>query len=134
MKKAFLAIKYYKNNYNKKKIVQIIDALEKANLKVESMVNDKIFCGKNKPAPEKLMQETFKKIKTCDLLIADFSEVSVGVGIEIGYAYANNISVIVISNKKENVSSTIKGISKKVICYKEPKEITRYIKKTTTNM
>ncbi len=127
MKKAFFATKYYKNNYNKKKIENITEALEKANLKIISMVNDKMFCGKNKPTSEKLMKETFKKINKCDIFVADLSEKSIGVGVEIGYAFALKKPVVVISNKKSNISSTIKGVAKQVICYKKPREVTKKI-------
>ncbi len=56
-------------------------------------------------------------IKKCDALVADVSEPSLGVGIEVGWADSFNVPVIFMHKKESKVSGSIKFISKIVIEY-----------------
>ncbi len=116
--KAFLAIKYYKNNENKTEIVKISNILEKQGISTINMAKDIEQWGEKKlKTPRELMVSTFSHIDNSDILIADVSELSSGVGIEIGYAYSKNKIIIILSKKKANISNTFKGIATKIIYY-----------------
>ena len=69
------------------------------------------------------MNMTFKEIDKADILIVEFSEKGVGLGIEAGYAFSKNKPIIVLAKEGSDVSTTIKGISKQVIFYKNVEEI-----------
>ncbi len=53
-------------------------------------------------------------IKSCNAMIADVSIPSHGVGIEIGWADAFNVPVILISRKGSKLSSSLRFISKAI--------------------
>ena len=69
-----------------------------------------------------LMKLTFEKIDRCDLIIIEFTEKGVGLGIEAGYAYAKNIPILTIVRTGSEISETLLGISTKVFFYKSIEE------------
>jgi nucleoside 2-deoxyribosyltransferase len=123
--KAYLAIKFHENAANKKLILDISTALKFTGINVTNMHRDYEKWGKVKYSPDKLMKLTFKEIDNSDCLIVEFSEKGVGLGIEAGYAFAKKIPIIVIAKKGSDISSTLKGITKKIIYYKNPSELTK---------
>jgi 2'-deoxynucleoside 5'-phosphate N-hydrolase len=58
-----------------------------------------------------LMETALSIIKKSDYLIVEPSNKSIGVGIEAGYAKANNIPIIYLIKEGEDVSQTMNGIS-----------------------
>ncbi len=121
--KAFLAIKYYDDMKNKDKIEKICKALEKKGINTFVFVRDVQNYERCTLAPDEVMNLAFKNIKSSDIFIIDASEVSIGIGIEAGYAYTNNIPIYVIAQKGSEVSNSIKGIAKKFFTYVDPCEI-----------
>ena len=128
MKNAYLAIKFYEDNKNKKLIEDISDSLLKAGIKTTVMARDYENWGKIQFMPEELMKLTFKLIDNSELLIVEFSEKGVGIGIEAGYAFAKNIPIIVIAKEGSNISNTLRELAKKIIFYNDPKELTSKLK------
>ena len=61
------------------------------------------------------------------MLLLEFSEKGVGLGIEAGYAYSKNKPIIVLAKEGSDISTTIKGISNEVIIYKNINEISKKI-------
>ncbi|MBS3141198.1 nucleoside 2-deoxyribosyltransferase [Candidatus Woesearchaeota archaeon] len=127
--KAYLAIKFHEDCKNKKLIETIIEVLEKSGFEVKTIIKDYEKWGKVKFKPEELMKLTFKLIDSSDLLIIEFSEKGVGLGIEAGYAYSKNIPIVVIAKKGSDISNTLLGIAKEVILYENPEELTLKLKK-----
>lgn len=123
MKKAYLAIKFYENLENKKLIEEISDNLTKAEFQTFVMARDAEQWGEIHFSPNELMKLTFESIDKSDVLIIELSEKGVGLGIEAGYAHAKNIPIIVIAKEGSDISSTLKGISKEIIFYNDPKEL-----------
>ena len=119
--RAFLSIKYYEDMRNKKHIENICNTLEK--IEVFVFARD---AQQYKPCnllPSEIMEIAFKEIKSSDVLIIDASKLSIGIGIEAGYAYCNNIPIYMIANKESEVSGSIKGISSKILFYDDISEI-----------
>ena len=56
-------------------------------------------------------------------MIMECSEKGVGLGIEAGYAYANNIPIIGIARTGSDISTTLQGISQDVIFYDRPADL-----------
>jgi len=116
--KAYLAIKFKEDFSNRNLIEDISVVLKKEGVETVVMARDHEKWGEKKFSPETLMAETFKEIDSSDFLIIEFSEKGVGLGIEAGYAYAKNKPIIVIATEGSDVSSTLQGITKKIIFYK----------------
>lgn len=121
--KAFLAIKYYDDMKNKDTIEKICKALEKRGIKTFVFARDIQNYEKCTLTPNKIMKLAFENIKSSDVFIIDASELSIGIGIEAGYAYSNKIPIYLIAKKGSEVSNSIKGISKKFFTYEDPYEI-----------
>lgn len=121
--KVFLSIKYYEDMRNRKLIDNICSVIENKNTKVFVFARDIQNYEKCNLSPKEVMNIAFKKIESSDILLIDASELSIGAGIEVGYAYAHNIPIYLIANKKSEVSNSIKGISYKSIFYENIQEI-----------
>ena len=115
--RAYLGIKYHKYYRNRKIFEKISMILEENQYETCCIVKDcdsgKEFCS----SPTDLMKETFKRIDSCDLVVIEFSEKGVGLGIEAGYAFAMGIPVITIARMGSEISETLEGISKRIIFY-----------------
>jgi nucleoside 2-deoxyribosyltransferase len=126
--KAFLSIKFHEDVKNKKLVEEISESLEKAGFNTTVLIRDYEKWGKLKFPPQKLMELTFKLISESDILIVEFSEKGVGLGIEAGYAFSKNIPIFVIAKKGSDISTTLRGIAKKVIFYNKPEDLVKELK------
>ena len=124
--KAYLAIKYYPDNSNKELIIDLTKKLENSGIETISAVKDIEQWGKKKFTPQKLMELCFHQIDFCDMLIVEFSEKGVGLGIEAGYGYAKKHPIYVVAKEQSNISETIKGIAKKIMFYEKTSDLTSF--------
>ncbi len=114
MKKAYLAISYsnrklFDNEVDKLKLV-----LHKYNFELFVFVDNYIFS----PNQEKeMMQKAFDEINNSDILIAELTTKSIGVGIEVGYAFANKKTIIYIRKKQSEYSTTVAGCASYMVEY-----------------
>ena len=122
MKRAYLGIKYHSDHCNKLKIDSIFSVLDKCGYSVTCITRDIEKWGQKSFSPEDLMTETFKIIDSSDVVIIDLSEKGVGLGIEAGYAYSKGIPIITIAKKNE-ISTTLLGISKSHYVYKDENDL-----------
>lgn len=123
MKKAYLAIKFRSDYSDKEWIEQLSDSLKAAGIETIVMVRDQEKWGEQKFSPKKLMDITFREIDASDMIIIEFSEKGVGLGIEAGYAFAKGKPIIVISKTGSDISSTLAGIAERVVFYDVPAEV-----------
>ena len=121
--KAFLAIKFKENNSNREVIENISVVLKRMDIETIIMVRDYEKWGEVKFTSTELMLKTFELINSSDLLIVEFSEKGVGLGIEAGYAYAKQKPIFVIAKEGSDISSTLRGVAKDVIIYNNFKEL-----------
>ena len=124
--KAFLSIKYYDDMKNKPLMEKICFELENNGLSVFLFARDVQNYGPCKLTGKEVMDIAFGEIKNADILIVEASEISIGVGIEAGVAYANNIPIYTIAQKDAYVSNSIKGISKKCFFYDIPEDLKNF--------
>ena len=78
--------------------------------------------------PKELMKITFEEIGSSDIVIVEFSEKGVGLGIEAGYAWAKEIPVWVIAQEGVEISTTLQGISTRIIFYEEMNDLKRKLR------
>ena len=121
MKKVYLSIKFHEDYKNKELIEKLYNSLSEAEFEVLSMVKDIEKYGKLNLV--ELMKKTFEQINKSDLMVVEFSEKGVGLGIEAGYAHAKGIPIVVIAREGCEISDTLKGITKEIIVYNSPEEV-----------
>ena len=75
--------------------------------------------------PDSVIKEALKSISSADLIIADVSEYSHGVGFEIGYSFALGKKIVIICNisSKKAVSGVIRGLFQRIIYYHSSEEL-----------
>ncbi len=114
MKKAYLAISYS----NRKLFDKEIEALK--NLFVKNTIELLVFVDHynfKENQENEMMQTAFKEIDSSDFLIAELSTKSIGVGIEMGYAFAKRKPIFYLRKKDIEYSTTASGTSNTSITY-----------------
>ena len=92
-------------DYNK-----IINYLDKNNIVLDKHIGDTNLSNKGESLDkEDIYNRDISWIKECDILIADVSIPSLGVGYEISYAEKLNKKIICIYEKDTNLSAMISG-------------------------
>lgn len=124
--KVFLAIKYYQDMRNRNLIEKICTSFENRNCEVFAFARNIQNYGPCKLSGTEVMNIAFNKIKNSDIFVVDASEMSIGIGIEAGVAYSNNVPVYVIAKKGAYVSESIKGISRGFFTYNIPEDISNF--------
>ena len=116
MKKAYFAISYS----NRKRFDNEVESLKKLFLK--KRIELLVFVDKYnfKPNQEKeMMKVAFEEIDSSDFLIAELTTKSIGVGIEIGYAFAKKKPIFYLRKKDSEYSTTASGCSVSVFEYEK---------------
>ena len=114
MKKAYLAISYSNRKLFNKEVNRLKTFFKSKNIELLVFVDKYNF----KPNQEKeMMQTAFQEIDNCDYLIAELTTKSIGVGIEIGYAFAQNIPIIYLYKIGADYSTTAAGSANHSISY-----------------
>lgn len=83
------------------------------NILNEKGINSFIFeIGGNS---SEIFNRDYKQLKSCDLIIAEVSETSHGVGIEIGISYCLNLKRILLIEKGKYLTKLAQGIPNTII-------------------
>ena len=85
--------------------------------------------------PEEIFPRDYNLIKSCDLIIAEVSEPSHGVGAEIGLSYELGLKRILLLETGKNLSRLIQGVPETIIIeYKDIKELKDKLNKALENL
>lgn len=127
---AFMSLKFHDGDEDKEKVEKLTKALSEAGIKNVVMARDVEKWGQAEiPEDKQLMPDfAFPAMEKCDMLICEFSEKGVGLGIGAAYAFAKNKPVYIIAKKGSDISTTISNIATKVIFYEHESEITESFK------
>ena len=115
MKKAYFAISYSHRKLFDKEVESLQKLLFKKNIELFVFVDKYNF---NSNQEKEMMKIAFEEIDKCDFLIAELTTKSIGVGIEIGYAFAKSKPVFYLHKKGAEYSTTAAGCSNYIIEYK----------------
>lgn len=63
----------------------------------------------------------------CDLVVADVSKASTGLGIELGWADSFDIPILCVSREDSNPSSSVEAVTETVEKYSDSREIVEII-------
>lgn len=123
--KAFMAIKFHEGEKTKKIIDDITNALAKVDIHTYLLVRDVEQYGKVEIDEANIMPTyAFPGIKSSDIMLIEFSEKGVGLGIGAGFAYANGVPIYIIAKTGSDISVTMNSLAEKVIFYDKPDELT----------
>jgi len=128
MKQAYLGIKFYEDQRNRPQIEMIVDALMEVGWVTRVIVRDLEEWGAVQFDSRTLMARTFAVIEASHIAIIDLTEKGVGLGIEAGYAFANNIPVYTIARDGSDISTTIRGISRAVCFYRNEIDLVSFFR------
>ena len=117
MKSVYFGIKYFPDNRNKGLIEEFERCFSKHGFQSYCVARDMELWGEASFSAKEIMQETFARIDSSDLVVIDVSEKGVGLGIEAGYAKAKGKELIVTVRKGLDVSTTVSGTADRVISY-----------------
>jgi nucleoside 2-deoxyribosyltransferase len=131
--KVYLAIKFKEDFSDRQKIESLSDTLESIGISTTIAVRDIEKWGANQVTATELMEFAFKSIDEADMLVIEFSEKGVGLGIVAGYAYARKKPIVIIAKKDSDISTTIQGVARHIIFYDSPSELSGMLKQLKWN-
>ena len=131
MKTAYFGIsKSSRVNFNKE-IIQLKKCLAKNAIELLVFVDEYDF---KLDQEKEMMKIAFEEIDKSSFLIVELSKKAIGVGIEVGYAFAKGKPIIYIKRKNVNHSTTIGGCSAFSIEYDNEFHLSEEIEKLITKI
>ena len=131
MRRGYLAISYSNRKLFDKEVESLKKLFEKSNMELLVFVDKYNF----KSNQEKEMMETaFNEINNSDFLIAELTTKSIGVGIEIGYAFAKEMPTIYLRKKNAEYSTTASGSSTYIVEYENELDLCDSMEKLLTEL
>ena len=126
MKKAYFAISYSNRKQFEKEVVSLRNFFHKNNIELLVFVDKYDFKANQE---KEMMKVAFKEIESSDILIAELTTKSIGVGIEIGYAFAKEKPIFYLRKKDSEYSTTASGCSNSIIEYENELNLVEIMKK-----
>ncbi len=126
MKKAYFAISYVNRKLFDKEVKGLLNLFQKNNIELLVFVDNYTF---KEDQEKEMMKTAFEEIDSSDFLIAELTTKSIGVGIEIGYAYAKNKSIFYLYRKGSEYSTTASGCSNTIIAYENEQDLVKIMEK-----
>ena len=123
-KQIYFAISYSKRDQFNNEIAKLVNEAKKLGIDVLVFVDRYNFTNNQE---DEMMQAAFKEIDASDFLIAELTYKSIGVGIEVGYAFAKNKPIIYIRKKNSAYSTTTAGCADKIIIYKNTADLIKQL-------
>ncbi len=113
-KRVYLAISKSNRPKFDEEIVCIDTVLSRQNTSLHVFVDSYSF---DSTQEKEMMAKAFEEIDQSDILIAELSKKAIGVGVEVGYAYAKGKRIIYIRKKGAPYSTTVAGCAGEIIEY-----------------
>lgn len=108
MKKGYLAISYSNRPLFDNEIESLKKLFKKNDFELLVFVDKYKFKANQE---KEMMKTAFDEIDNSDFLIAELTTKSIGVGIEIGYAFAKKMPIIYLRKNNTEYSTTASGSS-----------------------
>lgn len=129
----YLAIKYHENQKNRKEIETLTKSIEESGYESYCVARDLENWGDSQFTPQELMRHSFKKINQAKYLLVELSEKGVGLGIEVGYAFARGIPVLIHLPDHAALSTTMEGIAFRIYRYQQLEEVKDFLSSLDKN-
>jgi len=128
---AYLGISQSKRKHLDAEVQQIKLALQACNVQVKIFVDEYSYqLGQD----VEMMQTAFRQIEASDILIVELSHKAIGVGVEVGFAYAKKIPIIYLKQQSTKWSTTVGGCANHVIEYDHPLDLKNKLTDIITQM
>lgn len=114
MRKGYLAISYSNRSLFDNEIESLKKLFKKNDIELLVFVDKYDFKSNQE---KEMMKTAFNEIDNTDFLIAELTTKSIGVGIEIGYAFAKEMPIIYLRKKNAEYSTTASGSSTYIVEY-----------------
>ena len=124
--KAYFAISYSNRKQFDKEIENLKNLFNKNNIELLVFVDKYDFKANQE---KEMMKVAFEEIDSSDFLIAELSTKSIGVGIEIGYAFAKEKPIFYLRKKDSKYSTTASGCSNYLIEYENELNLVEIMEK-----
>lgn len=125
--RAFLAHSFDERHGQEELLTCIEDVLNTFGVEAFSFVKSYPPYGAGEE--QKMMDDAFRELSKCDILIAEASTKAIGVGIEVGYAKSRSIPVIYLYSAESPASKTIMGCADFTIKYTDTESLTAQLSK-----
>lgn len=121
---AYIAISFGQRHQLDHQLTIIVEVLRKFNFQPHVFVDRYQF----DPTQEKqMMQQVMTDINNCDILLAETTHKGIGIGIEAGYAKAQNKPVVYLRQHTAEHSTTLSGISDYQIIYESTEALSKQL-------
>jgi len=126
MKTAYFGISLSNRINFDNEIQHLKNSLETRGIKLMVFVDEYNFeMGQEKD----MMKAAFKEIDNSDFILVELSKKAIGVGVEVGYAYAKGKTILYIRKKESSYSTTVAGCSNFIIEYDDKVHLSKEIEK-----
>jgi nucleoside 2-deoxyribosyltransferase len=120
MAKGYLAISYSNRKLFDNEVEGLKNLFKKNDIALFVFVDEYDFkCNQEK----EMMETAFREIDNSDFLIAELTTKSIGVGIEIGYAFSKNMPIIYLFKQNAEYSTTASGCSTYIVKYEKASDL-----------
>ena len=126
MKKAYFAISYSNRKQFDREIKSLLHLFNNNNIELLVFVDKYDFSADQE---KEMMKTAFAEIDSSDFLIAELTTKSIGVGIEIGYAFAKEKPIFYLRKKDSKYSTTASGCSVSVTEYENELDLVEIVEK-----
>ncbi|WP_273211912.1 nucleoside 2-deoxyribosyltransferase [Runella zeae] len=121
---AYIAISFGQRHKLDHQLTIVVEVLRKFNFQPHVFVDRYQF----DPTQEKqMMQQVMTNISNCDMLLAETTHKGIGIGIEAGYAKAQNKPVVYLRQHNAEHSTTLSGISDYQIIYESTEALAKQL-------
>ena len=131
MKKAYFAISYSNRKLFYKEIESLKNLFNRVNIELLVFVDEYNFKANQE---KEMMKTAFDEIDNSDFLIAELTTKSIGVGIEIGYAFAKKMPIIYLCKNSAEYSTTASGSSTYNVEYENEFDLYKSMEKLLTQI
>lgn len=117
--KAYLGISRSNRKLLDHEVQQLKSFFAKNNIELEVFVDQYSFAADQE---KEMMQTAFTAIDNCAYFVAELSKKAIGVGVEVGYAFAKKKPIVYLKKKEAPYSTTVAGCANFIIEYEEIKD------------
>ncbi|MFN3379226.1 MAG: nucleoside 2-deoxyribosyltransferase [Runella zeae] len=111
---AYIAISFGQRHELDHQLTIVVEVLRKFNIQPHVFVDRYQFDATQE---KQMMQQVMTDINNCDILLAETTRKGIGIGIEAGYAKAQNKPIVYLRQHNAEHSTTLSGISDYQIIY-----------------
>lgn len=123
---AYLSAKFAGDD-NEEIIANLITAAERAGFDVTCTIRDYDDYGRGAPPDEPLIEYIFAAIEHANVVLLDVTDKGVGLGIEAGYAAANDIPVVLLASHDADISTTMEQLATHILQYHGFEDLTQQL-------